>query len=319
MKIRICILFACILSAFWGIGTAFGEALPKDTGEMVEYALPRGVFRDFIKMPSQELLESDGVRKHIYSKSEYMTGYIKRKSIYGTTISEDEAKSGVMRIGVLPVYTEFVEYIGSKSNIEQLLRDNGVYEEILAYALIDIHIGDDIPASIWVRTNNGDYFITVTGDYENPFGTEFIYKLYTKNDFCDKYGLKDGTLKVDGADITGENYVKFEYRRVYLPVRAVAEALGGSIEWDDDDKRAVIESKNGKYVLRVNEYPHFVPISDADYTGAGPTGGLLPFCAIIDGRIIAGEEIIREIAEAFNASVTVDYSNMTVEIQTERQ
>lgn len=305
---------------------ALNNSKRSDVGKMVVYSVNSTVFRQFINTPSLEILNKQNSETIIQSFfiSNKGDDYIKRETRKNNTIQIDDGKSGVMRIGTLPVYIEFIKFMESKNNFEAILEKNNIDENIDYYCIIDNQSSAQIPLSIWIKTLSGNYFLTINEsleDYENnPNSTEFVYRFYNYTDYCKKFGLNNGSLIVNGEDISNGNYVKFENDTVYLPFRAVVEKLGYVVGWDEKNCWATFSNKSGvQYVLRINTYPYLVEKSNANSSGYVPPGDNLPFCCIIDNRTIVDERLMKEIVTVLCATVDVDYENLSVTINNQLQ
>ena len=301
---------------------AISESKIDEEVAMIVYSVDSSFYRQFITNPSIETLNKKNPNITIQTfwiLNNNSDKPIKREITKNNNVQIDESKSGIMRIGDLPVYTEFVEFLSSKDNLENVLLKNGVGDSIEYYCLIDNQESKKTPLTIWIKTVSNNYFLIVdeseTNYADNPNSTDFLYEFYNHLDFCKKFGLVDGSLVVNGEDITKGNYVKFENNAVYLPFRAVVEKLGYVVDWDEENRWAIFSDKNGiKYILRKNCYPNLVLKNNANDSSYLPPGGNMPFCEIINNRTVIDGELMKNITEILSATIEIDYKNLMVYI-----
>ena len=303
----------------------------KDIGEVIVYSMSHEAFRDFINNPSLEIFDNE---ENIYGGSVYslvdiqlystmwevvppntFVKGVRRLGIRSGTVDEDA--HGVIRIDNLPIHTDFVEFF-TNGSIETFILENGISDEIEMCHVIYVP-ETPIPLTAWVKAGN-DYFITINellNDYSFDL-PHYVYRFYTKDQFIIKFGLKNGTLIVNGEDITGTNYVKFENEFVYLSFRVILEKLGCTVEWDGENTRAIFYNENGKYALRLKEYPMLVEISDLTRTEPTPPGGVgNVFCKIINDRIILDVQSMRSVVKLVGAIIDVNYDELTVSVKSQ--
>ncbi|MCD8049703.1 MAG: RICIN domain-containing protein [Clostridia bacterium] len=126
-------------------------------------------------------------------------------------------------------------------------------------------------------------------------------------------GAEDITIVVDGVtiepvDVNGNAVEPFiEDGTTYLPVRAVAEALGLSIDWDNDTRTVVIGEKGDKAelgdVINITIDGEIFIATDVNGTVVEPQN--------VDGSVFIP---VRAIAEAFGMEVSWDQETLTVTI-----
>lgn len=295
-------------------------------GDMVVvYSLDKNIFRDFMANPSIEILESKENNTDIcvFTKSKSKEGYIRRKISGRKPEHIDEAVSGYMRIGSnfsLPVYTEFIEFISSKSNIQNIFADNNFNCKVNDYVIVEGRVPNSakVPVIVWVTTDSGNYYITINEkpEFNKQLSTEFGYILYTQDAFLQKFGLRDGILRVNGKDITYGNYIKFENNGVYMPFRAIMETLGATIKWDVIQNNTSVKYNNKEYVLEVNNRLSLIEVGTPENILMTPPGGSY-YCDIIDDRIIMDANTMKAVIKLIGGTVNINYNNMVVEIDSE--
>ena len=168
-------------------------------GEIISISITSKTLKRFIKAPSLSILLSNNRFVFSYSKLEnaYPGSFgngdveITRKILSQDPVEINNTISGYFRIGRLPVYTEFIDYVGSLTNIQQLINEKGIDEEVKEYILIE-PFGNavyDFPVTIWVQTDTGSFFVTINEDLNssNPHNVHFDYKAYTQEEFYKEY------------------------------------------------------------------------------------------------------------------------------------
>ena len=120
--------------------------------------------------------------------------YVYRKTIYSTgETREDGSISGYMRISYLPVYMEFIDYVGHAQNIKELLLQNNIDCEVEQYYVLAFFSADkyNYPPTLWVKSNLGEHLFMIDGSAEssiesNSPETEFRYTLYSYDEYRDR-------------------------------------------------------------------------------------------------------------------------------------
>lgn len=278
------------------------------------YLIDINTFREFLNNPSMDILKNDNKDMYVFEKSN-RKNYVKRTTVSDISYIVDEYESGIMRIGDLPVYSEFIDFIGNLENIEQLLKDNNVDCIVKDYVLIECTKTYNIPVTIWIQTNRENYFVTIDEevDYCNPLSMDFKYNLYTNNEYINKFQLKDGTVIINDKDVSDKIFVKFENKEVYLPFRSVVESLGGYVEWNSKEKIAFFSKDNKRYALRLNQYPYIVEIKDLFSEFPIAPGGTFENCYIDEnGTLLINRMLAEKTVEYLSVKMEIDYANNIV-------
>lgn len=311
------LIFLVILSSVY-VNVYAEEANVSETEEISVYEINSDQYRGFISIPSEEYLIENHIDRYglsvTYANDRKWTS---RRYEKNDEIEFDVSEDFIARIGNLSVDTEFLESIDNR--LKNILESNGIYEDIKYRCIIDRqhYSQTDIPVTIWIATEREKYFVTINESelFSENNSNENIYKLYTYTQYKNKFGMCDGILSINGQDCAKENYVKFEYNEIYLPLRTIVEQLGGTIEWKAEENSAVISKAGAMYVLRMTNYPVLVEAQNADISTIIPPGGHREFCEIINGRIIIGSELAEKIAGIMGADISVSFEEHKVYIK----
>jgi len=285
-------------------------------GAVMVYTIDESIYREFIVNPNKQTLDTENINTeiHTYNKSKQKIGYIERKCINGESLDIVEVPSGYMRIGYIPVDEEFVDFINSKENIRQIFLSNNIKCNITNYLLIEYLCPEaiKIPITIWIETDIGNYFITIEVDLNNLYG-DYIYSVYTHNEYYEKFRLKEGTLIINGKDVTEGNYVKFENKSVYLPFYTVMENLGAEVDWDEKNKTYLFSCNGKDYVLDTNNEFSLTEVGEKNNILLPPPGGSY-FCQYIDGVLIMDNYTMQVIVNLMDAVININYNELIVNI-----
>lgn len=291
----------------------------KEDNSVVVYSIDSNTEKKFIKNPTIDvLLSNKNTVVNIYKNSELQQNTVERKNVYNGTEKIDRAKSGVMRIGLLPVYNEFLDYVGNIKNIQKLLNDKEIQCNIEYYALLEcIDLKESqIPLTIWVKTDIDNFFITIEEivDYDNPQHINFNYNVYNYDRYYDKFSEKNGTLRINGCNSNRNDYVEFWNGHVSVSFRSIVEALGCEVSWHEEKNMALFSKDNTEYVLRLGKYPSLVHVNDVDKISYPAPGEQTLMCEIINDRIIIGEQILKDICSIWKTTVKIDYDNLIIDV-----
>ena len=222
-------------------------------------------------------------------------------------------------VGGFPITSRLVDFANNKENmLEEFLNENGVIGEIEKVVVLEVR---SLFLTIWITVNGENYFITADEnkmeDYLLPNRDGYNYRLYTHAGYYEKFKIKDGILKINGKDITDENYIKFQHRTIWLPLRAVLEDLGVKVEWNAERNDVLLTFTTGEYILNLNDFTlHKVgsEISNLIFT---PPGGYYR-AMIIDGRTIVNDGLITEFLMIAGAEITdIDYDELVVNVSSQ--
>ncbi|MBR5218528.1 MAG: hypothetical protein IKV89_02235 [Clostridia bacterium] len=261
-------------------------------------------FGKFLENPSVDMLKSDDtVECEIYSAQ-----------------SVEQNQGWGMSIGDLPVYSTLIEFMGSKENISTYLAKNGVTGEVDNMVLVcaDLPEAVKVPPTLWVEVNKKDYYITIAIKIDEDTylnGGEYVYCLYSGEEYKDKFGFKDAVLCINGNNASEENYVKIQNGGAYLPLRAIMEGVGCGVEWSDVDRTVHITCGEQKYILHTqNRLSLYENGSEQDLL-IPPPGSFNTFTyTIINDRIIMDDYTMRVFLSLINAQMNIDFDLMTINI-----
>ena len=115
------------------------------------------------------------------------------------------------------------------------------------------------------------------------------------------------TVKLDGAKILFDVSPRIINERTMVPLRAIFEALGATVEWNQEEKTVVSEKDDttviatiGQNVMKVNGEKKYMDIAPV----------------VIDDRTLVP---VRFIAEAFGCDVDWDQDSLTVDIESNEE
>ncbi len=111
-------------------------------------------------------------------------------------------------------------------------------------------------------------------------------------------------VKIDGRQIQFDVPPQIIKNRTMVPLRAIFEALGATVDWDEHT-RTVVSTKNGIRVSLTVNYPR-IDVNGEDVTLDSPP-------RIVNGRTLVP---VRAISEAFKTNVEWNESEKTVVITT---
>ena len=130
---------------------------------------------------------------------------------------------------------------------------------------------------------------------------------------------KNCRLLVNGKDISSENYVFLNHDDGYadLPLTAIAEALGASVEWKDETT-ATIAHKGKQYILDTEQY--FLreknENSVEDFLLIPPGAVNVVRGRIIGDDFVISNVVIRRFITRLGAKISIDYDASIVYIDT---
>ena len=289
---------------------------------MIVYFINTDIFNKFLEDPSKDMLKNNPeVECAMYSISNENAGYIK-KEIPGCKPSQIQEEKGgwYMSFGGLPVYDTLIDFVGSKERVNAYISKNGVAEEANNIALFCCEFPGavKVPPTLWVETTQKDYYITIAikideENYQN--GGEYVYSMYTAEEYKNKFGIKDATLYVNGEDISQGNYVKMQNGGAYMPLRAIMEGLGFGVEWNDTDRTIHITCGEQKYILHTqNQLSLYEEGSEHDLL-IPPPGSFNAFTyTIINDRIIMDDYTMRTLLSLVGVQMSIDFDLTMISI-----
>jgi len=119
------------------------------------------------------------------------------------------------------------------------------------------------------------------------------------------FASNDVSVTIDGVPQSFDVPAQIIDGRTMVPMRAIFEALGASVEWNDETRSITATAPNGDItVLTIGVYS--IIINGTGYDIAAPP-------MIIDGNTLVH---VRVVAQGMNANVEWDEANRTVVIET---
>lgn len=200
--------------------------------------------------------------------------------------------------------------------------------------------GTKVNGSYYESWEGGDFIVngTVTLDlgdsgiwldwhpYENGRDGGINGFMMRNSDFSYKI-IQDSAIKVvlDGNEISFDQPPVMMNDRVLVPIRAIAEAMGAKVSWDEGVRKigsVVGITKGSRYIgfcvedtgYNENYNPFHMMIRDGDYDGWFITLDA-PVIIYNDRTLVP----VRAVSEAFNAQVDWDGNTQTVNIYTKAQ
>ena len=127
------------------------------------------------------------------------------------------------------------------------------------------------------------------------------------------------TLIINGVELSSAHYVHIDHERRYaeLPLAAVVEALGATVEWDNN-RTARITYHDSHYKLDVYKVS-LVKNGDLFNMIALPPGEPYGFYQMIGTEFVVGSNSLRLLIRSMDADIQIDYENSVVSIDTVEQ
>jgi len=287
------------------------------------YELGRDIYYQFIENPSYDILDRQGSKTgvSIYSLSTTSAGLIEVETISYRPGSIYEYGEGMLRIGSasgLAVYGSLIDFAGNKTEIKKYLAQKGVTASIESVCVIS---GLQITDTIWVKTDKGNYFITIDEkqeDYINdPQKTTYVYRFYTQTEYCQKFSPKNCTLIINGKDITSGNYEKLYYNYADLPMTAIMKALGAKVEWQNKTT-ALITCGDKKYILNTTKCTLFdvgkPQDDDLKYNIITVFPGGYRFYKVVGDEFVLDSSTMGRVVALMGAKINIDYEKAVITI-----
>jgi len=217
----------CYATSSEDAGKVHGNSFWSGNGsEKVEiYSINREGFQEFLNEPTIEKL----TEKSHGEICNLEIGRYKRSAYRYFTVKED-----------------FLSFACGGDEMKAFLSQNGIDEEISEIAVID---SDSLALVIWVQTSGECVYITV--DEANYF-EEYEYRLYTNEEFREKFLSKEGRLLFNLKEIKTENHAVLYHNYGEVPFCAVLTAMGAKFEWKNDTQSEVL-FRDEMYVLDLEE------------------------------------------------------------------
>lgn len=137
---------------------------------------------------------------------------------------------------------ELLDFMGNYSNLEKYLSKHGVCDNIETLVCFE---APNTPVTIWVKTSSKNAFITINEKVnDNPY----VYRFYTNEKYCKKYGEKSASLIVNRNEVISEIPVSLYFKHAHIPLVMVLKELGATFDWQTDTY-AKLEMNQSVYYL----------------------------------------------------------------------
>lgn len=312
------ILISVLISFTLFFNTLIGYA--DDGTDIAIYLIDNNLFDEFLSNPSTDILQEFSHKKAICAINKTYNSDIDITYVKNGSEDHYSVKSGVGRVGNPSIVIDFelIEAFGTIANIEKILSDNEINCNVNDYILFapDSSNLSDVPLTLFVETTVGNYFITrkdmISYSDEKGYETFVETKVYSQEDYCNKFRIKNGKIEFDGRVISDN--ATFRNTVVHMPFRIVAESIGCDVSWDDSRKAAIFSKDNESFFLRTDNYYAVVKAEDVDVKRSFPPGGTMPYVQIVDGSIMIDDVVMNEVLTFIGASMKIDYDNFTIKI-----
>ena len=204
------------------------------TNKIIIYNLSRDDFQDFINEPTEEMIYENCIRQNTYSESGVF--HITSNALF------------------LQIQDPLLSLLGDEDNLQNYLSESAITDKIIGTAIVD---SPSFPLTVWIETENTNYFITV----ELPdYTQEYEYTLYDHTAFLEKYRIKEGRLYLNSQEIHLKSPIKIFSKNADIPLLTVMQELGASVEWQNSHIAIVTYNANA-YFLDL-ESPLFCRLGD---------------------------------------------------------
>jgi len=287
------------------------------------YSLYYEQFYQFVENPSSDVLNQAEIRERatVYSLSETRESVIRRESI------EDPADFGegtLFRIGNVIVDEPLVRFAGDTVELRAFLSQHGVIVGEIEY--VAVLQAPAVPIVVWIQADGESYFIVaevyfeniqaiIEEDLEGPLESRLVYRFYSRSAFYELIRQREGTLIVNGIDITDEAHIVFHHGFVELPFVAVLEALGADVQWIEDEMISITYAGK-EYTLNIGEgsLPGFVEVETGQYHPLFVLGGGFMMFEVLDNELIITNWSMSGAMRALGVEMRVDEQRQVVTI-----
>lgn len=186
-----------------------------------------------------------------------------------------------------------------------------------------------VPITIWVKTEKRNLFITVKWNGEDTYNTgphgeyieePYIFSLYTEEGYVNTFSLCEGTLVVDGVEVTTYLPVNLCQHYAILPLTDVLLACGATLVSETDTKRTFL-FENKKYVLDLEReallYENGSEVGARAGVLIGPVG---IYRSVQNGDLMVGDNVLWMLLSEMtgkNVNVQCDISSGQVKLTTD--
>lgn len=202
----VCILFCGCSNTVAPDATMIVDPSDDHVSNIVIYQVTRDDFESFLYAPSIELITTGNNNYYSYPKD-----------------GQWHITSEIIRI---PIGSDILNFAGNISSLQAYLIKNGVTSELVNTLIID---APRVPLTIWLETETGDYYITVT-----DLNKKTEYHFYSADEYCKIYLGKQASLYVNRVEVTTDTAPIVYHNYADIPLVAVLNALGAKITNETD-------------------------------------------------------------------------------------
>lgn len=158
---------------------------------------------------------------------------------------------------------DFVNMVNNKTIFEECFLESNNDEKIECLAVFEAPY---VPLSIWIKTNEDTYFLTVNEEYNNG------YHFYSQSDYIEKYKSQKFLLKINDNVSSNIQYVKAYYEHAELPLLEILSSVGAEIKWKNENKVNILLNKN-TYILDLQNNQFYKKHNKKNNLFSGCNGG----------------------------------------------
>ena len=142
--------------------------------------------------------------------------------------------------GAFIIADELINYVYSEAQITKAVSDRNPEAAIKEYKPFTVYTQSDFgfPYLVWIDTSDGFYIAASYLD-ENY---DYAYNLLTPEEAKSQFSEKDAAVYINGAEARMD-HATIRYTGALISLRSVAESLGLTVDWIDDENAAVITSE----------------------------------------------------------------------------
>jgi hypothetical protein len=277
------------------------------------YDVRRDIFNRFIEKPSRGVLEQDS------------------EDIIAITYPILPGDSSRWSAHRLHINSKLLLFAGVPEALEEYLAKSNISANVLDSALLFTRL--NIPVTIWVNTDVGNYFVAIDETLpvpddgvfaEEDFAREnyqYTYTLFGQNEFCELYRIpvepvaESMSLIVLGNDITEGHYVglNYEYHYAELPFFAVLEAIGAVVEWESPIS-ALITLAGKSYRMNIARRT-LIEVENYNFDVFLIVGNDHEmYYRFHDGELIVGSDLVASFLYDCGFSIRIDFASGVISI-----
>lgn len=170
-------------------------------------------------------------------------------SLGGVGSDKYEYDEAVNIDGAFIIADELINYVYSEAQIAKAVSDRNPEATIKEYKPFTVYTQSDFgfPYLVWIDTSDGFYIAASYLD-ENY---DYAYNLLTPEEAKSQFSEKDAAVYINGVEARMD-HAAIRYNGALISLRSVAESLGLTVDWIDDENAAVITSGNETLKIIIN-------------------------------------------------------------------